>query len=796
MAKKKNKALKKIKGFFVALILIVAIVFIGIFGFKGYSEVNKIAKIIEEFEYQSFVDYKDKIDLPTKINDQIQIEWTSSNESVISNEGEIFELGLEEDSVVVTLTGNVIVNYNEFLSETVKSLLGIEYKQFIETITVEAKELTDLDKVNLVKERLELIDETYSSIYLPTCVCYESIVIKWDSLNDSILSDDGIVTTPSSDTVVKLKALITSNDASVEKEFSIKVLKDEPVLNIIDDNFDNQAATSQYKTIVSTSGVIYNNARIMVEDGAVVEDETDINATIASFLRLRNKDENNGSFEVNNIINPKTFSFKYKFSGSQKTESSILRITISSNGVESIVDVNVTHLDQYQEYSINLDQYDVVSINVKHIDEWSGDTYIDIDDVKMDTFVSIEDVEKWVINNVPSAVSKSLVLPFTTQYGGIVKWESNSPALTNQGIVNRTEKSQTVTLTAKINYLGKESTITIEIIVKGLGAVQELEIFFIDIGKYGAGDCGECTYIKYGDIDIIVDAGDHFDSTAQAITEAINQRLEDGVIEYLIATHPDADHIGGMPVIFENYEVETLIKFEGDYTSNKYKNMEQAWINEGCEVYQIQSDIIDKNKEDKFIELSNDVFISFVDTTYYTCDESNGKSIVFTLDAYGTRVLMTGDADNASGHTDLESKYQDKIGQIDILKVVHHGTTNGTTMEFLNAIKPEVAIICNGNYLGNKHGHPTPTCINNLYNYNANIKVYAITGGGTIDGVANLSNKTYKCSSEDRFNQRNGTITIIIDNNGYDISSEYYGNNMMEIKDTYYYQGIISNGLG
>jgi beta-lactamase superfamily II metal-dependent hydrolase len=284
-----------------------------------------------------------------------------------------------------------------------------------------------------------------------------------------------------------------------------------------------------------------------------------------------------------------------------------------------------------------------------------------------------------------------------------------------------------------------------------------------------------------------VDAGDNFESTVKAISETINQNMEDGVIEYVIATHPDGDHIGGMKALFDQYTIESLIKFEGNYTSQKYKNFETAYINEGCDVYQIKSDIIDKNKGDKFISLSSDVFISFIDTTYYSSSESNGKSIVFVLEAYGTRVLMTGDADNASGHTDLEQKYMKAVGDIDILKVVHHGTSNGTTSEFLNIVDPEVAIICNGNYLGNKHGHPHPTAIKNLYSYDESIKVYCITGGGTIDGVANKTNNTYKCSSEDRFNQRNGLITLIIDNTGYKFNSEYYGSNLMELKNTQYY---------
>ena len=483
----------------------------------------------------------------------------------------------------------------------------------------------------------------------------------------------------------------------------------------------------------------------------------------------------------------------------KKTESSKIIVTLLSNNKEEKIEFIVKHIDEFLDYNLDLKQYnyDKVSIKVEHIDEWSGDTYLDIDDVNVDTSPTINNAVDWIINNTPTSITQSLILPFTTEFGGAVNWESNNPSvLTGSGIVNRFEESKNVTLTATIKYLGETTTVTIEVVVKGKGSVQALEIYFIDIGKYGAGDCGECTYIKFGDIDIIVDAGDHFDSTIQAVTEAINQRLEDDVIEYVIATHPDGDHIGGMAALFENFTIETLIKFEGEYTTQKYQKMKTAYINEGCEVYEIKSDIIDQNKENKFISLSNDVFINFMDTSYYTSDESNGKSIVFTLEAYGTRVLMTGDADNASGHTDLEQKYMNQVGDIDILKVVHHGTANGTSIDYLNTVDPEVAIICNGNYLGNKHGHPHPTAIKNLYTYDSDMKVYAITGGGTIDGVVNKTNNTYKCSSEDRFNQRNGLITVIIDNNGYTLNSEYYGDDILELNKTSYYQAITENNLG
>lgn len=798
MAKKRKKK-KNFKGLIIGLLFIFILALVGYLGYRSYVEIQGIVSDIENFEYNIPDDLSSNITFPTKIGDKITIEWDSSNKEYLSNSGEVTFPDFEEGDQQVTLTGKIIIDFQEILTPYILEILGIEIEEIKEEVTIPSKLASDEDKVESVIERLSLIDETYSSINLPSKLCYESITITWNSSNKAVMSNDGVVYTPSTNTDIILTAEVKSNDYVDVKEFKIKVLAQEKLIEVIDDNFDNQAQTSKYTTFTSTSGVTYNNARILEVEGASASDD-ELNATIPSFVRLRNKDENNGSFILNDIDNINSFSFKYKFSGSQKTENSILKITVSSLNEElQVIEIPVKHINEFTLYNVSLSKYYGKKLNIKveHIDEWSGETFIDIDDVNVKTNVSIDDLEQWLLNNAQTNVSKSIILPFVTIYGGSITWESSNPQiLSKEGIVNKQETSQTVTLTATIKYLDQTKKITIDVVVIGLGAVEELEIFFIDIGKYGAGDCGESTYIKLGDIDIIVDAGDNFESTVKAISETINQNMEDGVIEYVIATHPDGDHIGGMKALFDQYTIESLIKFEGNYTSQKYKNFETAYINEGCDVYQIKSDIIDKNKGDKFISLSSDVFISFIDTTYYSSSESNGKSIVFVLEAYGTRVLMTGDADNASGHTDLEQKYMKAVGDIDILKVVHHGTSNGTTSEFLNIVDPEVAIICNGNYLGNKHGHPHPTAIKNLYSYDESIKVYCITGGGTIDGVANKTNNTYKCSSEDRFNQRNGLITLIIDNTGYKFTSEYYGSNLMELKNTQYYSGILQNNLG
>ena len=198
----------------------------------------------------------------------------------------------------------------------------------------------------------------------------------------------------------------------------------------------------------------------------------------------------------------------------------------------------------------------------------------------------------------------------------------------------------------------------------------------------------------------------------------------------------------------------------------------------------ILQDLID---DDEITEIMvngpEDIFIEILDTTFYNEEENNARSIVCVLNAYGVRTLFTGDADNGAG--DLEGAYMNSVGNIDILKLVHHGTREGTTSEFLKAVDPEVCIVTNGNYFGNKHGHPTYEALSRIYAYDENINVYAVVGGDA-DNCELSSSNSYHCEPTDYTMDRNGMITITIDNNGYTINSEYFDTNkgLVEIRDT------------
>ncbi len=102
------------------------------------------------------------------------------------------------------------------------------------------------------------------------------------------------------------------------------------------------------------------------------------------------------------------------------------------------------------------------------------------------------------------------------------------------------------------------------------GASDELSIHFLELGNKYTGDC---TYIKYGDIDILIDCGSKSNSIA-TVSSYLNKYMTDNTLEYVIVTHAHQDHYAGFATtskvksIFDIYECETIIDF-GSATNQK-----------------------------------------------------------------------------------------------------------------------------------------------------------------------------------------------------------------------------------
>jgi beta-lactamase superfamily II metal-dependent hydrolase len=244
-----------------------------------------------------------------------------------------------------------------------------------------------------------------------------------------------------------------------------------------------------------------------------------------------------------------------------------------------------------------------------------------------------------------------------------------------------------------------------------------LTVHFIDVGQ------GDAILIDKGDTDILVDGGP---TSADVLAYLQGQGIAD--IDFLVATHPHADHIGGLADVLAQYQVNEIWVNGDTATSQTYQNFAAAVAAEGATVreptrgYSTQIDGLD---------------IAVLNPSQLTGDP-NEDSVVFRLTCGKVSVLLTGDATSDSEASMLATGL---ALDSDVLKVGHHGSSTSTSTAFLAAVTPEDAVISVG--AGNTYGHPAQD---------------------TLDRLAAVGATAYRTDE-------NGTVVLTSDCNTYSITT-------------------------
>jgi competence protein ComEC len=176
----------------------------------------------------------------------------------------------------------------------------------------------------------------------------------------------------------------------------------------------------------------------------------------------------------------------------------------------------------------------------------------------------------------------------------------------------------------------------------------------------------------------------------------------------MVATHPHADHIGGLIAVLEQYEVEEIWHNGEEYDSKTYRDFMDAVESENAEVYIARlHDVIQVDE------------LSFKVHNPPDLDGStNNNSIVLHLAFGQVDFLFMGDAEQqAEGAMMMLSSL--RVPEVEILKVGHHGSRTASSKDFLSITSPEVAIYMAGE--GNTYGHPHEETIVALSNIGAMI---------------------------------------------------------------------------
>ena len=306
---------------------------------------------------------------------------------------------------------------------------------------------------------------------------------------------------------------------------------------------------------------------------------------------------------------------------------------------------------------------------------------------------------------IPILLSIVLILGLTGCYEPAIENNSISTKSNEniaEAIADKNETKEIVEVVQETNMVEGKKEIEIPT------PEGELKVYFLDVGQ------GDSIYIKTpkGD-DILIDGGDNKYGDI-----VVNYLTELGVddIEVIIATHPDADHIGGLDIVLNHFDVKAVYAPRVTHTTKTYEDFIIAVKNEGL-----------KFKEAKAgIELPLDgIKAKFVAPVNTYSDDLNSWSAVLKLEFGEISFLFTGDATFKS-EADMLSTNQDL--EATVLKLGHHGANSSSSDDFLNKVNPKYGIVSAG--LNNKYGHPTPEILAKLNN--RGVEVYRTDLQGTI----------------------------------------------------------------
>lgn len=256
--------------------------------------------------------------------------------------------------------------------------------------------------------------------------------------------------------------------------------------------------------------------------------------------------------------------------------------------------------------------------------------------------------------------------------------------------------------------------LSLTVSVSAADGSQVMAVHFIDVGQ------GLSVLVQSQGQNLLYDGGDR--SHADQVTDYLKKQ-EVQTIDYLISSHYDEDHLGGLVECLKEFEVVNALGSDYVHTSDLFNEfMNTATANAIIVQYPSVGDTFSFGSG-SFTVLSPDG----IDP-----NNSNRNSVAIKLTNGNNSFIFTGDAEEGSEQDMISSGMS---LDCDVLCLGHHGSASSTTWDFLSASTPSWAVVSCG--MGNQYGHPAAETMGRLSDME--IPVFRTDKQGTIIGVSDGS---------------------------------------------------------
>ncbi|NLK70659.1 MAG: MBL fold metallo-hydrolase [Clostridiales bacterium] len=275
----------------------------------------------------------------------------------------------------------------------------------------------------------------------------------------------------------------------------------------------------------------------------------------------------------------------------------------------------------------------------------------------------------------------------------------------------------TLAITDYFGIFTYEKLISVFGLNNGVVVDGDLSVHFINVGQ------GDCSLIISNGETALIDAGEA--ENADTVVSYLNSQ---GIkrLDYVIVSHPHSDHMGGISIVLESFEIGKVIvpkvSEEMTPTTKTYKVFLQTVQNEGLKLTPARvGDVYNLGEASLEVLAPNSEY-----------KDLNNYSVVALLTHGENKFLFTGDAESES---EKEMLKKGLLTGVDVLKVGHHGSNTSSKKKFLEVVRPDYAVIMCGD---NSYNHPHKETIDNLLEYTDNI--YRTDQQGTIVFISDGEN--------------------------------------------------------